>query len=175
MEFLILILLFALLLIYVVFREWMNVAYRQWLAELDLFKRRLAAYEQLKIAVASVHARSAVSQIDTYRFARAMSDMRFLFDKDLESFVGDIYGALLKKHALDSLLKKAAAQEQSSTDKALTQKALIKSQELSTQITNGIYRDMPKRMEKFMHPRPVLSREALPAPSKLNLSEPRPS
>src|SRR6476660_627500 len=160
MEFLILILLFALLLIYVVFREWMNVAYRQWLAELDLFKRRLAAYEQLKIAVASVHARSAVSQIDTYRFARAMSDMRFLFDKDLESFVGDIYGALLKKHALDSLLEKAAAQEQSSTDKALTQKALIKSQELSTQITNGIYRDMPKRMEKFMHPRPVLSREA---------------
>ena len=61
MEFLILILLFALLLIYVVFREWMNVAYRQWLAELDLFKRRLAAYEQLKIAVASVHARSSFS------------------------------------------------------------------------------------------------------------------
>ncbi len=56
-------------------------------------------------------------------------------------------GALLKKHALDSLLEKAAAQELSPTDKALTEKGLRKSQKLCGQITNGIYRDMPKRME----------------------------
>jgi hypothetical protein len=72
--------------------------------QLDLFKRRHAAYEQLKIAVAPIRAKGAVSQIDTDRFARAMTDMRFLFDKDLESLAGGIYGALLKKHALDSLL-----------------------------------------------------------------------
>jgi len=174
MEFLFLVPIIGLLLIYAVERE-RNFAYRQRLAELDLFKRRFVAYEQLKGAIERLRTSGAVCNTDIVRFAQAMSDMRFLFDKDLESFVGDIYGALLKKHALDSLLEKAAAQEQSSTDKALTQKALIKSQELSTQITNGIYRDMPKRMEKFMHPRPVLSREALPAASKLNLSEPRPS
>jgi len=156
MELLILIPTFALVVIYVGYKEWLNIAYRQWLAELDLFKRRLAAYEKLKIAVAPLRARGAVSQIDTDRFARAMSEMRFLFDKDLESFVGGIYGALLKKHALDSLLEKAAAQQRSPADKALTEKALRKSQELSGQITNGIYRDMPKRMEKFMHPRPFL-------------------
>lgn len=93
---------------------------------------------------------------DTARFARAMSDMQFLFDQDLESFVGDIYGAMLKKHALDSLLAKAVAREPSPADRALTDQALRKSQELSSQITNGIYSDMPRRMEKFMHPRPVI-------------------
>ena len=51
MEFLILILLFALLLIYVVFRECMNVDYRKWLAELDIFKRLLEHSKQLKISV----------------------------------------------------------------------------------------------------------------------------
>jgi hypothetical protein len=155
MEFLVLIPTFAILVI-VAYKEWLNIAYRQWLKELDLFKRRLAAYEQLKIAVAPVRAKGAVSHSDTDRFARAMSDMQFLFDKDLEAFVGGIYGALLKKHVLDSLLEKAAAQELSPTDKALTEKALRKSQKLSGQITNGIYRDMPRRMEKFMHPRPLL-------------------
>jgi hypothetical protein len=52
--------------------------------------------------------------------------------------------------------EKAAAREQSPTDKALTEKALSKSQELSSQITDGIYRDMPKRMGNFMHPKPLL-------------------
>lgn len=63
---------------------------------------------------------------------------------------------LLKKHALDSLLEQAAVLEQSPADKALTEEAVRKSQELSSQITNGIFRDMPKLMEKFMRPRPVL-------------------
>jgi hypothetical protein len=74
----------------------------------------------------------------------------------LETFVDGIYGALLKKHALDSLLERAAVLEQSPADKALTEEAVRKSQELSSQITNGIFRDMPKLMEKFMRPRPVL-------------------
>ena len=156
MELLFLIPVFAFLLIYVAYREWLNVAYRQWLTELDLFEKRLAAYEELKGAVAPVRETSAVSATDADRFARAMADMRFLFDKDLELFVGGIYGALLKKHALDALLEKAAARAQSPADKALTEKALRKSQELSSQITDGIYRDMPQRMEKFMHPRPIL-------------------
>jgi hypothetical protein len=173
MELLILILTVALLFVYVAFKDWMNVAYRQWLTELDLFKRRLAAYEQLKTAVAPVQARGAVTQIDTDLFARAMSDMRFLFDKELELFIGDIYGALLKKHALDSLLEKAVDKVQSPADKALTEKALRKSRELSGRITDGIYRDMPKRMERFMHPRPVLSKESLQAASRINLDEPR--
>ena len=137
------------------------------------FQEAACRLRKLKTAVAPVQARGAVSQIDTDRFAQAMSDMRFLFDKDLELFVGDIYGALLKKHARDSLLEKAAAQTQSPADKALTEKALRKSRELTGQITNGIYRDMPKRMERFMHSRPVLSRELLQAASAFNLSEPR--
>ena len=148
MELLFLIPVFAFLLIYVAYREWLNVAYRQWLTELDLFEKRLAAYEELKGAVAPVRETSAVSATD--------ADRRFLFDKDLELFVGGIYGALLKKHALDALLEKAAARAQSPADKALTEKASRKSQELSSQITDGIYRDMPERMEKFMHPRPIL-------------------
>ena len=45
MELLVLILTVSFLFVYVAFKEWMNVAYRQWLTELDLFKRRLAAYE----------------------------------------------------------------------------------------------------------------------------------
>jgi len=142
--------------VYIVFKERLNIAYKQWQTELDLFKRRLAAYEQLKIAVAPVRASGAVSNIDTDRFAQAMSDMRFLFDKDLERFVSGIYDALLKKHALDALLEKAAGKEKAPADKALTEKALRKSRELFSQVTDGIYRDMPERMEKFMRPRPVL-------------------
>ena len=154
MELLVLIPTIAFLFIYIVYKEWLNIAYRQWLNELDLFKRRLAAYEQLKIAVASIRASGAVSNIDIDRFAHAMWDMRFLFDEDLERFVSGIYETLLKKHALDTLLEKAVAhKERSPTDSALTEKALGKSRELSSLITNGIYRDMPKRMERFLRPK----------------------
>ncbi len=156
MEFLVLVLTIGLLFIYIAYKEWLNIAYKQWLTELDLFKRRLAAYEQLKIAVAPVRVSGAVSTIDTDRFAEAMSDLRFIFDKDLERFVSGIYVALLKKHALDALLEKAAGKEKAPTDKALTEKGLRKSRELFSQITDGIYRDMPERMEKFMRPRPLL-------------------
>jgi hypothetical protein len=147
--------------VYIVFKEWLNIGYKQWQTELDLFKRRLAAYERLKIAVAPVNASGRVSNMDTDRFAQAISDMRFLFDKDLENFVSDIYDAMLKKHALDALLERVAGKEKALTDKALTDKALTakaltKSVELCSQITNGIYRDMPERMEKFMRPRAVL-------------------
>jgi hypothetical protein len=134
-----------------------SIAYRLELSELDLFKRRLSAYEQLKSAVRRVGASGAVSNVDIDRFAQAMSDMRFLFDKDLERFVSGIYDALLKKHALDALLKKAADQEKVPTDQALIDKALRKSRELASQITNGIYLDMPEHMEKFMRRRLVSS------------------
>ena len=142
--------------VYIVFKEWLNIAYKQWQTELDLFKRRLAAYERLKIAVAPVNASGRVSHMDTDRFAQAISDMRFLFDKDLENFVSDIHHAMLKKHALDALLDKVAGKEKALTDIALTAKALTKSRELCSQITGGIYRDMPERMEKFMRPRALL-------------------
>jgi hypothetical protein len=61
--------------VYIVFKEWLNTAYKQWQTELDLFERRLAAYERLKIAVAPVNASGRVSNIDTDRFAQAMSEL----------------------------------------------------------------------------------------------------
>jgi hypothetical protein len=144
-----------------------NIAYRLELSELDLFKRRLAAYEQLKSAVRRVGATGAVSNVDTDRFAHAMSGMRFLFDEDLERFVRGIYDALLKKHALDALLEKAAGQESAPTDQALIDKALRKSQELASQISNGIYGDMPEHMEKFMRRRLVSSPPGSASPEAL--------
>ena len=74
---------------------------------MHLFNRRLGAYQQLKDAVEPVRASGAVSNSDGDRFARAMSDIQFLFDKEVEQFVGDVYDALLRKHALDALLEKA--------------------------------------------------------------------
>jgi hypothetical protein len=73
----------------------------------------------------------------------------------LELFVGRIYGTLLKKQELDALLARAAAFTSSPADKALTERGQRKSQELASRITDGIYRDMPERMQKFMHPRPA--------------------
>ncbi len=70
-----------------------------------------------------VRASGAVSKVDIELFALAVSDMRFLFDEDLEQFVSDIHDALLKKHALDALLEKAVGQ----ADQALMDKALRKS------------------------------------------------
>ena len=137
------------------------------LSERDLFKRRLAAYEQLKSAVRRVGASGAVYNVDTDRFAQAMSDMCFLFDEDLERFVRGIYDALLKKHALDALLEKAAGQEKAPTDQALIDKALSKSRELASQISNGIYRDMPEHMEKFMRRRLVSSLPGSASPAAL--------
>ena len=110
-----------------------SIAYRLELSQLDLFKRRLAAYEQLKSVVRCVGASGAVSNVDTDRFAQAMSDMRFLFDEDLERFVGGIYDALLTKHELDALLEKAAGQEKAATHQALIDKAQRKSRELANQ------------------------------------------
>lgn len=156
MELLLLIPVLAFVTVLVAFKEWLDVTHRQWTSELDLFKRRLAAYERLKTAVAPLRAERAVSRNDADSFARAMADMRFLFDKELELFVGGIYGTLLKKQELDALLTKAAARVSSPAEKVLTEMAQRKSRELASRITDGIYRDMPKRMEKFMHPRPVL-------------------
>lgn len=155
MELLLLIPVFGFLTIYVAYKEWLTVAHKQWLAEHDLFKRRLQAYDQLKLALAPVRAKGAVSENDADRFARAMAEMRFLFDRDLEAFVGALYGTLLKKHELDSLLALAAHRAHSPADKALTETAERKSRELLGRITDGIDRDMPTRMEKFMQPRSV--------------------
>jgi hypothetical protein len=134
-----------------------NIAYWLELSQLDLFKRRLAAYEQLKSVVRCVGVSGAVSNVDTHRFAQAMSDMRFLFDEDLERFVSGIYDALLKKHKLDALLEKAACQENAAADQALMDKAQRRSRELANQICNGIYSEMPEQMEKFMRCRLVSS------------------
>ncbi|MGZ8415896.1 MAG: hypothetical protein ACXWVQ_02760 [Methyloceanibacter sp.] len=56
MELLVLVPTIGLLALYIAYKEWLNVAHRQWLSELDLFKRRLAAYDQLKSAVMCVRA-----------------------------------------------------------------------------------------------------------------------
>ena len=156
MELLLLNAVLVFVIVLVAFREWLNATHKQWLSELDLFKRRVAAYEQLKRAVAPLRSQKAVSRNDADSFARAMTDMRFLFDKELELFVDRIYRTLLKKQELDALLMKAAAFVSSPADKALTEIAQLKSREFASRITDGIYRDMPKRMQKFMHPRPVL-------------------
>ena len=157
MELLVLVPVIGLLTVYVAYKEWLTIAYRQWATELDLFKRRLSAYEQLKGAIRSLATSDAVSNFDTDRFARAMADMRFLFDEEFERFVSGIYDALLKKHALDALIKMAAGQEKAPTDQALLKQAREKSRQLARQIHNGIYRHMPEHMEKFMRSRPLTS------------------
>ena len=134
-----------------------NIAYRLELRELDLFTRRLAAYEQLKSVVRCLGAQGAFSNVDTDRFARAMSDMRFLFNEDLEQFVGGIYRALQKKHELDALLEKAACHENAPADQALIDRARMKSRELANQIYDGICSDMLEQMERFMRCRFVPS------------------
>jgi hypothetical protein len=99
---------------------------------------------------------ASVSRSDVDRFARALAEITPpLFDADLESFVGSLYRALLKKCALDALLVKAASHAQSAEDRVLTEMGRRKSLELGSQITEGIYRDMPIRMKKFMPPRPA--------------------
>jgi hypothetical protein len=155
MELLFLVPIIGLLAIYIAYREWLNAAHRQWLGELDLFKKRLAVYEALKGAVGRVHANGAVSNGDAERFAQAMADMHFLFDKELEQLAIGIHDSLLKKRALDALLAKAAGMDAAPSDKALIEQAVNKSQELSRQIMYGVYTEMPKRMERFMRPRAV--------------------
>ena len=157
MELLILLPILGLLALYIAYKEWLNIAYRQWQAEMDLFKRRLAAYDELKSAVGGVSAGPAAAPVDTERFAQAMSDMRFLFDEDVERFVGGLYEAALKKHALDALLEKVNGHGKAPADQALIEQALDRSRELASQISNGIYREMPEHMEKFMRRRPLSS------------------
>jgi hypothetical protein len=157
MELLFLVPILALLALYLAYKEWLSIAYRQWQTEMDLFKRRLAAYDELKRAVARESAGGAASQVDTERFAQAMSDMRFLFDQDVERFVRGLYDAALKKHALDALLEQANGHGTGPADQALIEQALDKSRELADQISNGIYREMPEHMEKFMRRRPLSS------------------
>jgi hypothetical protein len=157
MELLILVPILGLLALYIAYKEWLNIAYRQWQAEMDLFKRRLAAYDQLKSAVGRISVGGAASHVDTERFAQAMSDMRFLFDEDVERFVGALYDAALKKHTLDALLEKANGHGKAPADQALIEQALDKSRELASQISYGIYREMPEHMEKFMRLRPLSS------------------
>jgi hypothetical protein len=140
--------------IYAAYREWLHRARRRLARELDLLRRRVSIYEELKGAVQPLCEEGSVSRSDVDRFARALAEIRPpLFDADLESFVGSLYRALLKKCALDALLIKAAAHAQSAEDRVLTEMGRRKSLELGSQITEGIYQDMPKRLQKFMPPR----------------------
>lgn len=156
MEILFLISVLVFVAMYAAYREWLNAAHRRWLGELDLYKKRLSAYEELKRAVGPLRAAGQVSQDDADRFARTMSDMRFLFDKEFDSFVGALHGALVRKHALDALLEKAANYAHSPEDQALTEMAKRRSRELASQITEAIDREMPERMERFLQPRPIV-------------------
>ncbi|HSF25658.1 MAG TPA: hypothetical protein VLE20_15640 [Blastocatellia bacterium] len=146
---------------------WGNVASRRELSELELFRRRLAVHQQLRSAVRRLNASGAVSNVDIDRFAQAMAHIRLLFDEDLERFVSGIYDALLKKHALDALLEKAAGHARAPTDQALIDKALRKSREWASQISNSVYRDVPEQMEKFMRCRLVSSPAAQLTPEPL--------
>lgn len=121
------------------------IAYRHWRTDhekvkLERFDRRLAAYQRLKDAVEPIAASGKVRNEDADRFKQAMYDMRFLFDEEMERYVGQIYRAMLDKHTLDNHLEGASDKE----------KALLKSSDLFTLITNGIYKEVPDRMEKFM-------------------------
>jgi hypothetical protein len=62
----------------------------------------------------------------------------------------------LRKHALDLLLGKVAAEDRDPNDQALIEKAQRKSLELSGRITNGVYKDVPEQIERFMRPRSLL-------------------
>ena len=172
MELLILLPILGLLAVYIAYKEWLNIAYRQWQAEMDLFKRRLAAYDELKSAVGGVSAGPAAAPVDTERFAQAMSDMRFLFDEEVERFVGGLYEAALKKHALDALLEKVNGHGKAPADQALIEQALDRSRELASQISNGIYREMPEHMEKFMRRRPLSSAAHSTLPPVMPLPQP---
>ena len=68
----------------------------------------------------------------------------------------NLYGALVKKHDLDSLLEKAERYTQSPDDKAFTEMARQRSRKLADEITDGVDRGIPERMAKFMRPRTVV-------------------
>lgn len=127
--------------LYIAWRQWQTAHER---VKLDLFDRRMTAYELLRKAVAPINASGKVKNVDTDNFARAMHEMRFLFDKGMESFVAGINKAVLDKYVLDEEMKDAPNRKQ----------AIRKSSALFTKITNGIYTEMPERMEKFMRFRP---------------------
>jgi hypothetical protein len=69
-----------------------------------------------------------------------MHDMRYRFDKETEDRVRDAYKAMTEKAALDAQLEKAED----------IKKAVQKSGELFQRIIDGICKDVPERMEKFM-------------------------
>ena len=134
---------------------------------------QLAAYDELKSAVGGVSAGPAAAPVDTERFAQAMSDMRFLFDEDVERFVGGLDDAALKKPASAPLLEKVNGHGKAPADQALIEQALDRSRELASQISNGIYREMPEHMEKFMRRRPLSSAghcTLVPACNRLSLA-----
>ena len=103
---------------------------------------RPSAYQRLKDAVAPIAASGKVTLADTDRFARAMYDMRFLFDKETEACVDQIYRAMLDKLTIDTQLERTRARNK--------EKALLKSSELFKRITDGVFTEVPERMEKFM-------------------------
>ena len=141
MEPLILVPILGLLALYIAYKELLNIAYRQWQAEMDLFKRRLAVYDQLKSAVGRVSAGGAVSPVDTERFAQAMSDMRFLFDEDLERFVGRLYDARLRSTPWTRCWRRPTVREGACRPRADRASPRRIEPELASQISNGIYRE----------------------------------
>ena len=121
------------------------IAWRQWRTandklKLELFDRRLAAYRRLNDAIAPIVRSAKVTPEDATQFQRAMYDMRYLFDKETEDRVRDVYIMMTHKAALDAQLETA-------DDKG---KAVQQSHQLFQGIIDGITKDVPERMEKFM-------------------------
>jgi hypothetical protein len=121
------------------------IAWRQWRTAHDkltlgLFDRRLAAYQRLNDSVAPIVATGNVTLEDTRRFAQAMYQMRYLFDRETEACVQDVLKAMTDKAALDAQLERAKERG----------KAVRKSGELFQRIVDGIHKDVPEHIGKFM-------------------------
>jgi hypothetical protein len=71
------------------------IAYLQWVTAhqkivLELFDKRLAAFQQIQAALVPIMRNGAATQEDFFAFARAVERCRFLFGDDVHEYLGEL-------------------------------------------------------------------------------------
>jgi hypothetical protein len=71
------------------------IAYLQWVTAhqkivLELFDKRLEAFQQIQASIIPIMQAGAVTQADSFAFARAVERCRFLFGDDVHLYLSDM-------------------------------------------------------------------------------------
>ena len=153
------------------------IAWGQWRVAknrmvLDLFDKRMTAYDELRDILGHVVAAGKATADDTYNFGRAKQRAKFLFDKEVITYLDGLHEHLIELEILESELKGLSEEKE--------RIANVAKQRASKKALVGFYTEFDRLVSSYLHMRaklrlisiapppatPAARRRGAPAPSR---------